>query len=85
MLMDLLVLLAEQAGQVVGKNEILERLRDSQFVSESALTSDIAELRRLLGDSGTSKPYQSMGIVSLPPSSGPRDPNRDSRCSYLRI
>jgi TolB-like protein len=57
MLMDLLVLLAARAGQVVGKNEILERLRNSQFVSESALTSDVAELRRLLGDSRSQPRY----------------------------
>jgi len=57
MLMDLLVLLAARAGQVVRKDEILDRLRDSQFVSESALTSDVAELRQLLGDSRSKPRY----------------------------
>lgn len=57
MLMDLLVLLATRAGKVVRKDEILERLRNSQFVGESALTSDIAELRRLLGDSRSKPRY----------------------------
>jgi TolB-like protein len=57
MLMDLLVLLAGRAGEVVPKEEILERLRKTQFVSESALTSDIAELRRVLGDSRTTPRY----------------------------
>ncbi len=57
MLMDLLVLLAERGGHVVGKDEILDRLRKSQFVSESVLTSDIAELRRLLGDSRAQPRY----------------------------
>ena len=57
MLMDLLVLLAGRAGQVVSKEEILDGLRKTQFVSESALTSDIAELRRLLGDSRTTPRY----------------------------
>ena len=57
MLMDLLVLLAARPGQVVPKDEILDRLRSSQFVSESALTSDIAELRRLLGDSRAKPRY----------------------------
>lgn len=57
MLMDLLMLLAGRAGQVVSKEEILDRLRKSQFVSESALTSDIAELRQLLGDSRAKPRY----------------------------
>ena len=57
MLMDLLVLLAGRAGEVVSKEEILERLRSSQFVSESALTSDIADLRQLLGDSRAKPRY----------------------------
>ncbi len=51
MLMNLLVLLAGRQGQVVTKDDILDRLRQSRFVGESVLTSDVAELRRLLGDS----------------------------------
>lgn len=57
MLIDLLVLLAGRRGEVVSKDEILDRLRKSRFVSESALTSDVAELRRLLGDSCTKPRY----------------------------
>lgn len=57
MLMDLLVLLAGRAGQVVSKDEILDRLRKARFVSESALTSDVAELRQVLGDSRTQPRY----------------------------
>ena len=51
MLMDLLVLLAENAGEVVSKEEILDRLWKTRFVGESALSRNIADLRRLLGDS----------------------------------
>lgn len=50
MLMDMLVLLAEHAGEVVSKDEIVTRVRDNRLVSESALSRDIAALRRLLGD-----------------------------------
>lgn len=51
MLMDLLVLLAENAGQVVSKDQILDQLWQGQLVGESALTRNIAVLRGLLGDS----------------------------------
>jgi TolB-like protein/Tfp pilus assembly protein PilF len=50
MLMDMLVLLAEHAGEVVSKDEIVARVRDNRLVSESALSRDIAALRRLIGD-----------------------------------
>jgi TolB-like protein/Tfp pilus assembly protein PilF len=50
MLMDMLVLLAEHAGEVVSKDEIVRRVRDNRLVSESALSRDMAALRRLLGD-----------------------------------
>ena len=50
MLMDMLVLLVDHAGEVVSKDEIVGRVRDDRFVSESALSRDMASLRRLLGD-----------------------------------
>ena len=50
MLMDMLVVLAEHAGEVVSKDEIVTRVRDNRLVSESALSRDIAALRHLLGD-----------------------------------
>ncbi len=50
MLMDLLAFLAERKGQVVTKEEILDGIWSSRFVSESALTRNVAELRRCLGD-----------------------------------
>lgn len=50
MLMKLLVLLAEQAGQVVSKDRLLEAVWEAKFVSESSLTRSVAELRQILGD-----------------------------------
>jgi len=50
LIIDLLRLLAQNAGQVVGKEQILDELWEGRFVSESALTRAVAELRGLLGD-----------------------------------
>ena len=49
-LMDLLVFLAEHAGQPVTKDQILELVWRQQFVAESVLSRSIADLRRLLDD-----------------------------------
>ena len=57
MLMDLLVLLAENAGLAVSKADILDRVWKSRFVGESALTRSVAELRQLLGDSDRQPRY----------------------------
>ena len=50
---DLLVVLMESRDRVVDKPELLERVWGDQFVSESALTTRIKEVRRALGDDGT--------------------------------
>ncbi len=50
LLTDLLVLLAERPGDVVSKDEILDRLWAGRFVSDSILSRTMAELRRVLGD-----------------------------------
>lgn len=52
--MDVLVVLAERAGKVVDRNEFSERVWRPTVVSDDALTSCIAELRRALGDSARS-------------------------------
>jgi len=62
LLMDLLVLLASRAGAVVTKSEIFDRVWQRQFVTESALTRSIAELRASLGD--TLKPPRFIETVS---------------------
>ena len=50
--MEILLTLLEESGRVVTKNELLDRVWGDRFVSESALTTQIKELRRALGDSG---------------------------------
>jgi TolB-like protein len=50
LLIDLLTALAERAGQVVTKDEILQRVWSGRFVSESVLTRTMAELRKFLGE-----------------------------------
>jgi len=50
LLLGLLRSLAERPGQVVAKDEILERVWPGSYVSESALTRAMAELRQLLED-----------------------------------
>lgn len=52
-LMDVLVLLAARAGSVVTKDDLLQYVWKREFVSESSLTRSIAELRALLGDTGS--------------------------------
>ena len=46
--MDVLIALAEQAGQVVERDMLLDKVWGPQAVSDEPLTSTIAELRRLL-------------------------------------
>lgn len=48
--MNLLVMLAEQAGKVVTRQEIEDRLWDGRVVGYEALTQTVAKLRRALGD-----------------------------------
>lgn len=49
---DVLRLLVEQHDRVVPKNEILDRVWGDQFVSDSAITTRIKEVRRALDDDG---------------------------------
>jgi TolB-like protein/DNA-binding winged helix-turn-helix (wHTH) protein/Tfp pilus assembly protein PilF len=48
--MDVLVFLVERAGQVVSKDELLNGVWGTEFVSESALTRVVTELRQAFGD-----------------------------------
>ena len=54
-LFDTLALLVENAGHVVEKNEMMERLWQNTFVEESSLSQNIFQLRKALenGASGT--------------------------------
>ena len=51
---DLLVLLAERAGQVVSKDDIVAAIWEREFVAESVLPRCIAELRESLSDDSRS-------------------------------
>jgi TolB-like protein len=50
LLMDLLVLLASRYGEAVTKDEILDRIWEKRFLSDSVLSRTVAELRRIMGD-----------------------------------
>ena len=49
---DVLVQLLHQHGQVVTKEELLDSVWGDQFVSESALTTRVKQLRQAVGDDG---------------------------------
>src|SRR5688572_13596470 len=49
---DVLVHLVENRDRVVRKEELLDAVWGSQFVTESALTTRIKEARRAVGDDG---------------------------------
>ena len=56
-LLDTLILLIENAGRVVEKDEMIERLWPETFVEESSLSQNIFQLRRLLNDADPGKNY----------------------------
>jgi DNA-binding winged helix-turn-helix (wHTH) protein/TolB-like protein len=47
---DLLVILVENSGHLLGKDELLERLWPGQFVEEASLSFNISTLRKALGE-----------------------------------
>ncbi len=49
-IMDVLVYLAANAGQVVSKNDIMDAVWPDVFITESVITRSIAGLRRAFGD-----------------------------------
>ncbi len=73
---ELLVYLVEHRDRVVSKHELLERLWKRRFVSESALSGSIRDLRRALGESGSNpsriqtvhgRGYRFLGAVESAP------------------
>ncbi len=48
--MDVLVCLAERAGEVVTRQEIIDQVWATEFISDNTLTHAITELRNALGD-----------------------------------
>jgi len=49
--MDLLVFLASRAGEVVSKDEIIERVWEGRFVSESVISRAVSIIRKAIRDS----------------------------------
>src|SRR5262245_3195904 len=56
-LADTLVLLVENSGHVLAKEELMRALWPDTFVEESSLAQNISQLRKALGDSGTEPRY----------------------------
>jgi TolB-like protein/DNA-binding winged helix-turn-helix (wHTH) protein len=89
--MDVLVLLAEHAGQVVLREDLLARLWPAVVVTDDALSRCIYELRRQLSQAGGDERYKMLletlpkrgyrllgTVAALPPAPGPgrRQPDR---------
>jgi len=55
--LELLVLLVEQAGQVVNKKELIDRLWPDTFVEENNLARAVCSLRQALADDSASPQY----------------------------
>ena len=54
---DLLLALVEQAGDVVGKQELMDRVWPDSFVEEANLSVNVATIRKVLGDRTDGEPY----------------------------
>ena len=56
-MMDVLVCLAEHAGELVERQRLIDTVWATEFISENILTRAIAELRRTLGDDAREPTY----------------------------
>ena len=54
---DLLEVLIERRGEILSKDELLEKIWEGQFVEESNLTVQISTLRKLLGETRGENKY----------------------------
>src|SRR5262247_1282518 len=54
---DTLLVLVENSGRVVSKDELMQSLWPNTFVEESNLTQNISQLRRALGDGASEAQY----------------------------
>ena len=59
---DLLLTLVARHGEVLSKNELLDKVWENQFVEENNLTVHIAALRKVLGE----KKGENRFIVTIP-------------------
>ena len=55
--MEVLSCLAEHAGEVVSKRELIDAVWQTEFIAENTLTRAIAEIRRALGDDSRHPTY----------------------------
>lgn len=55
--LEILILLVERAGELVGKDELIARVWPDTFVEEGSLRVHVAALRRVLGDGQAGKRY----------------------------
>ena len=55
--MDVLLCLAEHAGEVMGKHDLLDEVWQTEFVSDNTLQRRIAELREAFGDNASRPCY----------------------------
>ncbi|MCW8984988.1 MAG: protein kinase, partial [Thermoanaerobaculales bacterium] len=56
-MMQVLVCLAKHAGDLVGRQELIDTVWATEFISEGVLTRIIAELRKALGDDARTPSY----------------------------
>ncbi len=54
---DTLLVLVENSGRVISKDELMQSLWPDTFVEESNLTQNISQLRRALGDGAAEAQY----------------------------
>jgi DNA-binding winged helix-turn-helix (wHTH) protein/Tfp pilus assembly protein PilF len=54
---DLLLALVEQAGDVVGKQELMDRVWPDTFVEEANLSVNVATIRKVLGSQADGQPF----------------------------
>jgi TolB-like protein/DNA-binding winged helix-turn-helix (wHTH) protein/Flp pilus assembly protein TadD len=59
---DLLLLLIKQSGQMVGRDELMERIWPGTFVEDNRLSDNISTLRKFLGD----RPRDPQFIETIP-------------------
>jgi WD40 repeat protein len=55
--MDLLIFLSERAGEVVGKQELLDTVWQTEYVADNTLAKRIAEIRDAFGDDARNPSY----------------------------
>ena len=79
---DLLLTLVENHGQILSKDELLEKVWAGQFVEENNLTVQISALRKIFGESKNEhqfiatipgKGYKFVAEISVPPNNNSRD------------